>query len=216
MCPAGSGGAGQRGEGTPPYTPFTDRISQGAAAAHRRANRFPATVVPVNWGPIRAYYGRSPLRGFICALGFLLPVNGSINSFMLIWSDILSSSNWFYVRLDRFLLAAYRIHKIPFCPKVPVSVLILQVRMPIKYHQAALSFQVSHNLGYAVLRQDAYQHMDVVFLNSNSETFCLSSLPLAIGYFSPRQSRGLSLVANTRRRPSAMPGAFFFTVSVCG
>ena len=50
MCPAGSGGAGQRGEGTPPYTPFTDRISQGAAAAHRRANRFPATVVPVNWG----------------------------------------------------------------------------------------------------------------------------------------------------------------------
>ena len=43
-------GAGQRGEGTPPYTPFTDRISQGAAAAHRRANRFPATVVPVNWG----------------------------------------------------------------------------------------------------------------------------------------------------------------------
>ena len=41
-------GAGRRGEGTPPYTPFTDRISQGAAAAHRRANRFPATVVPVN------------------------------------------------------------------------------------------------------------------------------------------------------------------------
>ena len=50
VCPAGSGGARQRGEGTPPYTPFTDRISQGAAAAHRRANRFPATVVPVNWG----------------------------------------------------------------------------------------------------------------------------------------------------------------------
>lgn len=42
-------GGGQRGEGTPPHTPFTDRISQGAAAAHRRANRFPATVVPVNW-----------------------------------------------------------------------------------------------------------------------------------------------------------------------
>ena len=55
----GVGGAGQRGEGTPPYTPFTDRISQGAAA-HRRANRFPATVVPVNWGPIRAYCGRNP------------------------------------------------------------------------------------------------------------------------------------------------------------
>ena len=173
MRPAGSGGAGQRGDGTPPYTPFTDRISQGAAAAHRRANRFPATVVPVNWGPIRAYYGRSPLRGFY-SLGFLLPVNGSINSFMLIWSDISSSSNWFYVRLDRFLVAAYRIHKMPSCPKAPVPVLILQVRIPIKYHHAALSFQVSHSLGYAVLRRDAYQHVDVVFLYSNSETFsCL-------------------------------------------
>ena len=47
-------------------------------------------------------------------------------------------------------------------------------------------------LSYAVLLQDAYQHVDVVFLYSNSETFCLSSLPLAIGYFSPRQSRGPS------------------------
>ena len=73
-----------------------------------------------------------PLRGFIYALGSLLPVNGSINSFMLIWSDILSSSNWFYVRLDRFLVAACRIRKMPSCPKVPVPVLILQVRMPIK------------------------------------------------------------------------------------
>lgn len=35
--------------------------------------------------------------------------------------------------------------------------------MPVKYHQAALSFQVAHNLGYAVLRRDAYQHVDVVW-----------------------------------------------------
>ena len=70
---------------------------------------------------------------------------------MLIWSDILSSSNWFYVRLDYFLVAAYRIHKIPSCPKVSIPVLILQVGMSVKYHQAALSFQVSHNLGYAKL-----------------------------------------------------------------
>ncbi len=165
--------------------------------------------------PYKGLLRTKPLRGFIYALGFLLPVNESINSFMLIWSDILSS-NWFYVRLDRFLVASCRIHKMPSCPKVSIPVLILQVRIPIKYHHAALSFQVSHSLGYAVLLQDAYQHVDVVFLYSNSETFCLSSLPLAIGYFSPRQSRGLSLVANTRRRPSAMPGAFFFTVSVCG
>ena len=124
--------------------------------------------------PYKGLLRTKPLWGFIYALGFLLPVNGSINSFMLIGSDIFSSSNWFYVRLDRFLVAACRIHKIPFCLKVPVLTLILQVRMPIKYHQAAFSFQVSHNLGYAVLRQDAYQHMDVLFLYSNLETFsCL-------------------------------------------
>ena len=81
---------------------------------------------------------------------------------MLIWSDILSS-NWFYVRLDRFLVASCRIHKMPSCPKVSIPVLILQVRIPIKYHHAALSFQVAHNLGYAVLRRDAYQHVDVVW-----------------------------------------------------
>ena len=38
----------------------------------------------------RISFSGYPLRGFIYALGFLLPVNGSINSFMLIQSDILS------------------------------------------------------------------------------------------------------------------------------
>ena len=213
MRPAGSGGAGQRGEGTPPYTPFTDRISQGAAA-HRCANRLPATVVPVNWDPIRAYYGRSPLRGFIYAFGFLLPVNGSINSFMLIWSDILSSSNWFYVRLDRFLVASYRIHKMPSCPKVPVPVLILQVGMSVKYHQAALPFR------YPIVWDTLY--FGGMLISIWMWSFFTLTRRLFLVYFAPRhrlffprQSRGLSLTANTRRRPSAMPGAFF-TVSVCG
>ena len=83
-----------------------------------------------------------PLRGLIYALGFLLPVNGSINSFMLIWSDILSSSNWFYVRLDRFLVAAYRIHLLAQLPQYdPYVLFYLSVNLhpPIfqrKHHMA--------------------------------------------------------------------------------
>jgi len=89
--------------------------------------------------------------------------------------------------------------------------------LPIEFHKGrrpptvvpvnwgTFSNQVSHNPGYAVLRQDVCQHIDVLFLYSNLETF-LSTLPLAIGYFSPRQSRRLSLVANARRRPPAIAG----------
>ena len=71
----------------------------------------------------RISFSGYPSRAFIYALGFLLPVNGSINSFMLIGSDILSSSNWFYVRLDRFLAAAYRIHLLAQLPQYDPYVL---------------------------------------------------------------------------------------------
>ena len=55
--------------------------------------------------PYKGLLRTKPLWGFIYALGFLLPVSGSINPFMLIWSDILSSSNWFCMyALIAFLL----------------------------------------------------------------------------------------------------------------
>ena len=125
--------------------------------------------------PYKGLLRTKPFKGFYLCFG-ILTTRKRVYKFLY--------ANWvgyfvllqlvLYVRLDRFLVAACRIHKIPFCLKVPVLTLILQVRMPIKYHQAAFSFQVSHNLGYAVLRQDAYQHMDVLFLYSNLETFsCL-------------------------------------------
>jgi hypothetical protein len=34
--------------------------------------------------------------------------------------------------------------------------------MPVKYHQAALAFQVSHKLRYAHMGRDRYQHVDVI------------------------------------------------------
>ena len=91
--------------------------------------------------------------------------------------------------------------------------------MPIKYHQAALSFQVSHNLGYAVLRQDAYQHMNVLFLYSNLETF-LSSFPLAIGYFFPPAEPGVVFDGQYKKKalgkergPSS--SQYLFAVKIC-
>ena len=105
-----------------------------------------------------------PLRGFYLCLG-ILTTRKRVYKFLyanLVRHFVLLQLV-LYVRLYRFLVSAYRIHKIPSCPKVPVPVLILQVGMSVKYHQAALSFQVSHNLGYAVLRRDAYQHVDVVW-----------------------------------------------------
>ena len=60
-------GAGQRGEGTPPYTPFTDGISQGAAAAHRRANRFPPLSCPLIGALSRNY--PASLHILLCVVG---------------------------------------------------------------------------------------------------------------------------------------------------
>ena len=79
-----------------------------------RCCRWAPPAKPGAWGsPRRAYYRTTPLKGprtvrptalptrgrpltgrFTYALVFLLPVNGSINSFRLIWSAIWSSSSW--------------------------------------------------------------------------------------------------------------------------
>ena len=105
-----------------------------------------------------------PLRGFYLCLG-ILTTRKRVYKFL--YADLVRHfvllQLVLYVCLYCLLVSAYRIHKIPSCPKVPVPVLILQVGVSVKYHQAALSFQVSHNLGYAVLRWDAYQHVDVVW-----------------------------------------------------
>ena len=107
-------------------------------------------------------HGR-PLKGLLLCLG-ILTTRKRVYKFL--YANLvrhLSSANWFYVRLDCFLVAAYRIHKIPSCPKVPVPVLILQVACRSNIIRLLFPFSVSHNLGYAVLRRDAYQHADVVW-----------------------------------------------------
>ena len=37
-------------------------------------------------------------------------------------------------------------YHIVFAPKLPVSVLVLQIRMSVKYHQRTFPFEISHKL----------------------------------------------------------------------
>ena len=40
-----------------------------------------------------------------------------------------------YIFCNRLLVSSYGIHIIAFAPELPISVLVLQIRMPVKYHQ---------------------------------------------------------------------------------
>ena len=50
------------------------------------------------------------------------------------------------ILLNRPFVLPYRIYVISTAPKMPIPILILQIRMPIKYHQTALTFQIPHKL----------------------------------------------------------------------
>ena len=45
-----------------------------------------------------------------------------------------------------FLVPPYCIHVVALAPKLPVSVLVLQIRMSVKYHQRTFPFEISHKL----------------------------------------------------------------------
>ena len=67
----------------------------------------------------------------------------------------------FNVLLDFFVLS-YRIHEVSPGPEMPIVILILQICMSVENHETALSFEISHDVGNAVLRWKTYQHMDMV------------------------------------------------------
>ena len=48
-------------------------------------------------------------------------------------------------------------------PKMSISILVLQIRMPIKYHKTAFPFEISHNLCYTKFWRYTDQHMDVIW-----------------------------------------------------
>ena len=106
---------------------------------------------------------------------------------MLIWSDILSSSNWFYVRLDRFLVAAYRIHLLAQLPQYDPYVLFY---LSIYLHPSIFRRKYDTILNHTDLYE--YKHGKIlIHLNFCFEGFPTEQTPAAmLKYY--RQRKGLT------------------------
>ena len=63
---------------------------------------------------------------------------------------------------DRRLVQPDGRHVVALRPELPVAELVLQVRVPVEYHQRALALQVSHHARHAVFRRYSHQHVRVV------------------------------------------------------
>ena len=63
---------------------------------------------------------------------------------------------------DCSLIKSYRAHIIPLTPEMPVAEFVFQILMLVENHQAALSFQIPHELRHTVLRWYTYEHMNVI------------------------------------------------------
>ena len=63
---------------------------------------------------------------------------------------------------DRRLVQPDGRHVVALRPELPVAELVLQVRVPVEYHQRALALQVSHHARHAVFRRYGHQHVHVV------------------------------------------------------
>ena len=55
-----------------------------------------------------------------------------------------------------------RRHVVALGPELAVAVLVLQVGVPVEYHQLALALQVPHDRRHAVLGRYGEQHVDMV------------------------------------------------------
>ena len=63
---------------------------------------------------------------------------------------------------DRRLVQADGGHVVALRPELPVAELVLEVGVPVEYHQRALPLQVAHDARDAVLRRNRQQHVHVV------------------------------------------------------
>ena len=63
---------------------------------------------------------------------------------------------------DRRLVEPDGRHVVTLRPELPVAEFVLQVRVPVEYHQRALALQVSHHARHAVFRRYSHQHARVV------------------------------------------------------
>ena len=68
-----------------------------------------------------------------------------------------------YVFFNDFFISANCINIVSSAPKMAISILVFQICVSVKYHQTALSFQVSHKLRYTQLGWNRYKHMHMIF-----------------------------------------------------
>ena len=89
-----------------------------------------------------------------------LPVNGSVNSLLLIRSAIWSSCGcWLCMPLLLFIASCrIYIYIIAFCPKMSIPVLVFSICLSVKYLRAAFPV-ISHDLTHSIFRGYADQYM---------------------------------------------------------
>ena len=71
---------------------------------------------------------------------------------------------------------------------MPVPVLVFQIRVSVKDHKTALSFEIPHKLRYAYLQRYRYKHMYMVrayFCRYYIYSFPLAQLSKYCSYFQP-------------------------------
>ena len=105
-----------------------------------------------------------PLKGFLLCLGILATrkrvyefLDAYLVGYLVLLQLILD------VSFNCFFVSPYCIYEIPSGPEMSVSILVLQIRMSIKYHQRTFSFQISHYFRYTVLRWYTRKHMNIIW-----------------------------------------------------
>ncbi len=118
-------------------------------------------------GPVKPalFTPRPPIEGVLVFLDAQL-VQRDVGSLLL--PDVLR---------DGGLVQADGRHVVALRPELPVAELVLQVRVPVEYHQRALPLQVSHHARHAVFRRYGHQHVHVV--GHQVPLYYLDSLVLA-------------------------------------
>ena len=116
---------------------------------------------------------------FYLLLSAGLPVNGSMYSSMLSGRLLYLLPTDFLCTPEFFCIFSYGIYVISSAPKIPVSILVFQVCMPVKYHRELFPFKypiISDTLYFAVSSptcvygQDNILPLLFLFLSHNSLT----------------------------------------------
>ena len=105
-----------------------------------------------------------PLRGLFLCLG-ILATRKRVHK--LLQTHLICYFIFLQLVLDVLLyllfVSSHRINVISPGPEMPISIFVFEICVPVENHQAAFSFEISHDLCYTVFWRDTQQHMNVVW-----------------------------------------------------